>query len=319
MASIRKLEGGKYRAEVYRNGVRKSKVCPTRKEAKAWAAREEYKLDNAQEVNSRIPFGDILDRYGREVSSQKRGARPEIIRIERLRRDKLARVALGDLSVTDFADWRDRRLREVKPGSVRRELEQMSGVLKRARTEWGLMTHNPLEGLKWPAQSPPRDRLATPQEVEALRISAGEDLTKATARTFHAWLFACETAMRAGEIANLRAEHVSEKVAHLPMTKNGTARDVPLSTEARRLLEALPPANPLFGLSADQISALWRKLRDRAAVKDLTFHDSRHIAITALAQKVHVLDLARIVGHRDLRQLQTYYNTSAADLADKLG
>lgn len=318
MASISRMKNGKFRAQVYRDGVRKSKVFGTRKEAKAWAARQEYLLENAPEIKSRLPFGDLLDKYGREVSSQKRGARPEIIRIERIRRDKLAKVAVGDLSVKDFADWRDRRLREVKPGSVRRELEQMSAVLKKARTEWAVMSHNPLEGLVWPPQSPARDRLATPEEIEALRISAGDDLENATARAFHAWLFACETAMRAGEIAGLKRQDISGRVARLPMTKNGTARNVPLSTEARRLLDMLPKNDPVFGLTSDQISVLWLKLRKRAGVDDLTFHDSRAMAITQLAKKLDVLDLARMVGHRNIQQLMTYYRDSADEIAARL-
>ena len=259
MASIRKQKSGKYRAEVYRDGVRKSKVCATLKEAKLWAGKQEYALDHAPEVNSRIPFRDVMDRYAREVSNMKREARVEIIRIERIGRDKIGRVALGDLNVSDFATWRDMRLGEVKPASVRRELEQLSGILRRARTEWGLMTHNPLEGLKWPADSPPRDRLATSEEIAALQISAGADLTTATARAFHAWLFAIETAMRAGEIAGLRIEHIRGRVAHLPMTKNGTPRDVPLSSEALRLLDLLPASSKVFNLTSDQISNLFRK------------------------------------------------------------
>lgn len=320
MASIQKTETGKYRAQVYKSGVRKSKVLDSRKAAKAWAARQEYELENAEEINSRMSFGDLLDKYGREVSAKKRGARPEIIRIERLRRDKLAKVAIGDLSTADFADWRDRRLHEVKSGSVRRELEQMSAVLTRARKEWGLMSHSPLEGLLWPKDAPPRDRRPTTDEIKALRISAGEDLTNATARAFHAWLFGIETAMRAGEIAGLRREHVDTKrrVAHLSMTKNGTTRDVPLSREAIRLIEALPPSDPMFGLTSDQISVLFVKIRNRAGVKDLRFHDSRHEGITRLARKLNVLELAKMVGHRDIRQLQTYYNATAEELAERL-
>jgi integrase len=35
-------------------------------------------------------------------------------------------------------------------------------------------------------------------------------------------------------------------------------------------------------------------------IDDLTFHDTRHEAITRLAKKLQELDLARMVGHRDL-------------------
>jgi integrase len=56
----------------------------------------------------------------------------------------------------------------------------------------------------------------------------------------------------------------------------------------------------------------------KAAIDDLHFHDFRHEAITRLSKRLHVLALARAVGHRDLRMLQVYYNESASDLAEKL-
>lgn len=61
---------------------------------------------------------------------------------------------------------------------------------------------------------------------------AGEDLNKATARAFHAFLFAGECAMRAGEIVGLSWERtdLEQRVAHLPMAKNGTVLDVPLNS-----------------------------------------------------------------------------------------
>ena len=126
--------------------------------------------------------------------------------------------------------------------------------------------------------------------------------------------------MRSGEIVGLTWERVDleRRVAHLPLTKNGTARDVPLSQEAVRLLEALPRLTPAFGLTDAQRDILWRKLRARAKVDGLTFHDARHQAITNLAKKLDVLPLARMVGHRDIRQLMTYYNETAEDLAKRL-
>jgi integrase len=65
--------------------------------------------------------------------------------------------------------------------------------------------------------------------------------------------------------------------------------------------------------------ALFRKCRDRAGIVGLHFHDSRHEAITRLAQRLDVLDLARMVGHRDLKMLQAYYNATAEEIAARLG
>ena len=51
----------------------------------------------------------------------------------------------------------------------------------------------------------------------------------------------------------------------------------------------------------------------------LHFHDTRHEAITRLAKRLDVLELARVVGHRDPRSLMIYYNETAEQLAKKLG
>lgn len=77
------------------------------------------------------------------------------------------------------------------------------------------------------------------------------------------------------------------------------------------------PDNP-SRLSTASLDALFRKARDKAGVEDLTFHDARHEAITRLAKVFDVLELARIVWHRDLRMLLVYYNPSAEDLSGKL-
>lgn len=61
-----------------------------------------------------------------------------------------------------------------------------------------------------------------------------------------------------------------------------------------------------------------RQARDRAGLADLHFHDSRATAITRLAKRLDVLELARMVGHRDLRMLQVYYRETAEELAAKL-
>lgn len=319
MASIRK-HGKRWRAEIQKQGIRRSRVFPTRQEAKDWAARAEYEIQNADVLATKAPFGDLLDRYAREVSPGKKGARWEIIRLERLQRDPLAKVQLAELKPSHFADWRDRRLKEVQASSVLREMQLMSGVINRAVKEWGALSSNPLASIQKPRKAQARDRLPTTEEIDRMRFTAGDDLSKATARAFHAFLFALETAMRAGEICGLRWEHidVETRVARLTHTKNGHPRDVPLSSEAVLLLKALPPDDPVFGLQPRQLDVLFRKVRDRAKVDGLTFHDSRHAAITRLSRKLDVLALARMVGHRDLRMLQTYYNETAADLAKRL-
>lgn len=319
LASIIKTKSG-YRVHVARKGVRKSKLFATRQDAKDWGARKEYEILNGEKIAAKLRLGDLFDRYAREVSTTKRGERWEVVRLNKLGRDIISQVRLEDLAASNFADWRDRRLKEVAPASVIREMQLMSSVLNVARREWGLIGANPLSDVRKPKKPQPRDRLPTSDEIERIQYCAGGDLTKATARSFHAFRFAMVTAMRAGEICGLEWDLVDLErcVARLTHTKNGRVREVPLSSEAVRLLRELPRLDPVFGLHSRQLDVLFRKVRDRAGVEGLTFHDSRHAAITALSKKLGVLELARMVGHTDLKMLMIYYNESAESLARRL-
>ena len=135
-----------------------------------------------------------------------------------------------------------------------------------------------------------------------------------------AFLFAIETACRGGEIVRLQWADVSERSVHLPKTKNGDKRDVPLSLRAREILALLPVDDrPVFGITDAQKDALFRAGVTRSAIANLHFHDSRAQAIFALSKKLDILELSVAVGHRNLSSLRLYYQTTADELAAKLG
>jgi integrase len=322
LASVTKTDGGRWKAYVARKGVRKSQTFDTKRAAADWAAHEEHLILNKETVQGNMRLSAVFERYGREVSVNNRGHRWEALRLAKMGREKIGSVLMRDLSSTDVASWRDRRLQDVAPASVAREMGLMSSVLNVARKEWGLIRHNPVEDVRTPRKPPPRTRTVTQPELEALQLSAGDDLGNTTARAFHAFLFACETAMRAGEIIGLTWDriYIDRRFLHLPMTKNGHPRDVPLSSEAVRLLLALPSeVDPVFGLNSASLDALWRKLRARAAVDGLRFHDSRRVGTVRLSKKLQPLELAKVTGHRDLNMLlNTYYKADVSDIASKL-
>lgn len=181
--------------------------------------------------------------------------------------------------------------------------------------------------MRRPKEAPARDRLYSDDEIERVCLALGFDLASneqvetISQKVAVAFLFAIETAMRAGEICGLMQKDIVGRVATLNKTKNGTKRNVPLSIRAVELLELLPlqeADRTVFGLTAATVDALFRRAKLRAMIDDATFHDSRHLAITRLAKKLNVLDLARMVGHRDLRQLQVYYNETAEAMAERL-
>jgi integrase len=147
--------------------------------------------------------------------------------------------------------------------------------------------------------------------LRALGYRRDQAPDRKSARVGAAFLFAIETAMRAGEICALTWDNVFEKHMHLPVTKNGYSRDVPLTVEASRIIEQLKPVTEteptVFAVSARSVDALFRKAKKRALIEDLHFHDSRREALTGLAEIFDVMELARISGHRDLRIVQNVY------------
>lgn len=320
MASYRKRGSG-WRAELYRDGVRESATFPTKAQAVAWATQREAEL-----IGERMPdhsVGEALARYGREVAPTHRGERWELARLGLLGRDPLARVRLPSLRAAHVAEWRDRRLLTVSGASVRREFNLLQSVFGVARREWGWLTTDPLADVKRPPNPASRKRRIDQSEIDRVVMALGYDDGAAetiSQRVALAFLFALETAMRSGEILGLQWADVGPKTVTLPVTKNGDLRRVPLSPRAREILTLLPSDGvTVFGLDAGQRDALFRKARDRAKIPNLHFHDSRAEAIWRLSKKFDVMELARVIGHRDLKSLLLYYDASADELADRLG
>lgn len=183
-----------------------------------------------------------------------------------------------------------------------------------------------MRDVRKPKEPPPRTRRISDDEIERLCYALGyeHDAPPKTisARVGMSMLFAIETAMRIGEITGLDWKHVhlDDRYVHIPKTKNGHPRDVPLSTEAIRLLDQLPSKKGvIFELTTRQADALFRKAKTNALVENLHFHDTRREALSRLAKKYGVMDLAKVSGHRDLRILQSvYYAPTISDLVAKL-
>ena len=321
MANIKKTASGKWRFQVTVNYKATSKVFATKAEGYLW---EDLLLTGKGKVPV-MTFGELLNKYCDDVSSKKKGERWERIRIAKFQADKLSKVNIADLTKPLFADWRDRRLKEVSALSVLREWALLSHCLHIAVNEWEYLTENPMKGLKKPTGEPPRDRLITQDEIDrlcfALNYSNQLILTTITSRVGAAFMFAIETAMRAQEICNLTWLDVVGSVARINDSKTQAGiRSVPLSSRALAIIEQCKGLDEtlVFNIKTSQLDSLFRKAKNLALVDDLHFHDSRHEAITRLAEKLDVLELARSIGHKDLKMLMIYYNKSASDIAMKL-
>jgi len=316
MASVQR-HGKAWRVQLFVDGRRVSKVLPTRQQAAAWALQAEAEL--AGRALPAVTLADALERYARDVSPSHRGARWESVRIVKLLRDPLAARRLSALSTAELSAWRDAQLARLSPSSVARELTLLRSVLEAARRDWHWIKVNPIREVRWPKAPPSRKRRIKAAEIEAVCAALGEQ--GASGRVRLAFLFALETAMRSGEIVGMRWDDVEiqARTVRLPRTKNGDAREVPLTRRAAEILCMQPAGTgPVFGVSGGVRDTLFRKAVRAAGVLDLHFHDTRAEAIWRLSKRLDVLQLARVIGHRDPRSLMIYYHESAADMAKRL-
>jgi len=327
MASIKKRGDG-YRVQIRRKGFpAESATFPVRAQAIEWA-----KLREAELVGSRhgiIPRRTVrqaLVKYRDDVSPKHRGARWERVRIDKLLRElDFVDRQIGQVAPHDLAEWRDAALKTLAPGSVRREYGILRAVFALAAREWGWLRESPFSRVSPPAEGEARKRRISDAEAGAIVAKLGykRGTKPATSSQFTAvaFLLALETMMRQGEVLSLTRGQINApaSILTLPKTKNGDARDVPLSPAALKLLRLLPKAGRLFPISAGTCDTLFRRARDAAGIEGLHFHDSRREATTRLAKKLDVLQLASAGGWRDVNMLhRVYYSPSASEAAKRL-
>lgn len=318
MGSIRQ-RNGKFQAQIRRQGVSPiSKTFSTKKSAMVWLRGLEARIDLG-EVNltmtKDLSLQELLERYSREITPNKKGKDPELRRLKRLMRDDLAAVRLGNLTSSMLATFRDRRVLDgIRAAQY--DLILIRHAIEIARKEWGMkLTGNPVDDIRIPNGVRRRER----------RLQEGEwqSLAKASlsCRNLHTWplvQFAVATGMRRGEILSLTWKDVNlqDQLLFLPDTKNGTSRLVPLTKEAISVLTQQDRyLESVFPLSDYAARHSWDRLVKRAGIKDLRFHDLRHEAISRFFEMgLSMPEVALISGHKDPRMLFRYTHLRATDI-----
>lgn len=272
---------------------------------------------------------DALELYRTKISILKKGYAQEKYRIESIGRSFLGEKTVREVTSVDIATFRDQRLEEINPhtkqplatSTVRLDMSLLSNFFDICRIEWGICDSNPVANVRKPKIPPGRDRRLTAREDRLILRYCHHHSNK---QLYSIVVLALETAMRQGEILNLRWEHINIKsrIAHLPETKNGSKRDVPLSVTARDALMRIgvQSTGKVFGYTAHGLKSTWRFMRQKLGIEDLHFHDLRHEAISRLFElgSLDMMEVAAISGHKSLAMLKRYTHLKAQRLVRKL-
>lgn len=280
-------------------------------------------------MQTEVLMSAALETYRGKVSLLKKGYEQERYRIEQISRSFLGALVVRQVTSVNIATYRDARLQElnsktgkpISPATVRLEMSLLSNFFDICRIEWGYCDDNPVLKVRKPKPPPGRDRRLTPREDrQILRYSA----LYSNRELFSIVVIALESAMRQSEILGLTWENINLKtrIVHLPATKNGSKRDVPLSFKAKEALLRLgvKTEGKVFGYTKEGIKTTWRVMMQRLGIVNLHFHDMRHEACSRLFElgTLDVMEIAAITGHKSLAMLKRYTHLRAQRLVRKL-
>lgn len=253
MATFRK-RGESWQAQIRLKGhLPLSRSFRSKSEAEQWVRQTEAAIDRAESLSPRNvlrqpSLDSLLERYVRTVTPSKKGKASEVYRIRILRRHSIANRSLDELTSAAVASYRDERLGAVSTSSVCRELAVLQHCLHVAIVDWGIpLQTNPVTAIKKPRPTPPRQRRIGLNELEALKEALGKCRNPLVAKIVH---FAIHTGMRRSEILSFRWSDLDifKRTVHLPDSKNGHPRTVPLTPVAltclRRAHSGRQAANP---------------------------------------------------------------------------
>lgn len=242
MATIRK-RNGKFQVQIRRQrGESFSKTFLRRQDAIIWGREMEVAADRSllefdPRALEKITLRELVERYRDEISPTKRSCEVETIILNAFLREPICNKPLRQISNADFAAYRDRELKRVKPATLNRRFSILGHLFEVARVEWDIqIVSNPVASIRKPQNSPHRDRRLKTGEFERL-MDASEQCRNPYIKPII--VIAVETAMRRGEILAITFKDMDIDRArlHIPISKNGRSRVIPLSPIAMRVLE----------------------------------------------------------------------------------
>jgi integrase len=341
MATITKTPSGTWKAIIRKAGwPTTSKTFRTKRDAEDWSRRTEDEMVRGVYIqrsqSERFILDDALDRYLKEVSITKSEftQRGETSKAKQLKA-KLGKYSLAAITPDLVADYRDRRLEEGKAANtVRLELALLGHLFSVAIQEWRVgLAYNPVTNIRKPSPGQGRDRrLAASEENKLLEVVSNHSNPQL------GWIvrIALATGMRSSEIVTLRCHQVDlqRRVIRLTNTKNGSARNVPMSQEATKqfVLALENPTRPsdcdlvFFGEPGkDKIrrpyafNKIFGQLKKDIGLADIHFHDLRHEAVSRLVEAgLSDQKVSAISGHKSMQMLKRYTHLRAEDMVSEL-
>jgi integrase len=216
---------------------------------------------------------------------------------------------LAEITTEMISDYRDERLKTVKPATVHQELSLMRRMFNVARREWKWTKDNPVADLSFAVGN---------RNARERWLSADEEKLLLEKATNPCWLrsllvVALHTGMRKGEILNLTWKDVDfvRRLIRVMKSKNGEKRSIPMSQTLLMTLKGsgkiVEISGRVFPIADRSLREAFSKTLEKAGIEDFHFHDLRHTFATRLIQNgVDLYKVKELLGHKTIVMAMRY-------------
>jgi integrase len=226
-------------------------------------------------------------------------------------KDKL----LSKIRFQDIEDYKTARLkdqthrkRNVQPATINRELICLQGLFTIAKKKGKFDGENPVKGIKSLEERKLEMRILDKDEIPRL-IEASSGYLRFMI------ILALNTAMRKGEILNLRWKNIDfdEGYIYIDQTKSNVPRKVPMNSIVKAALSGIKKEGEFVfrrTKTETHFRDMFRSFKSacrKAGRPDLRFHDLRHTAATLMVTRgVDLVTVKEILGHASIQMTMRY-------------
>jgi integrase len=261
-----------------------------------------------------VPFSKLAERYREYGAATKRAWNEEKHVFESFA-VLFGDTALSQITTWQIEKWKADRHKEVKPGTVNRQLTVIKHAFKMA-VQWGMTAHNPASAVKRFPVNDQRTRFLTVEEIQALLKACEQQITSP-------WLLplvtlALNTGLRQGELLHLEWNSVDLDRGLITVIQRKTLRlkTVALNDQARAALKWLqenrygdflfmwPWGDPIGKVT---VYDAFKKACGVAKITDFRFHDLRHTFASYLVMAgVDLVTIKELMGHVGINMTLRY-------------
>lgn len=315
--------------------VSKSKTFDSKVEALLWAEtfELEVKLGESKHHLTKESFADLARVYRKEVTPMKKGGYNEQHIINRLLTEPWANIRISQLTSGHLAEFRDQRLKKVRPSTFKREWGIIRAIAKFAPSQGIDINITIFETLKLPkVYERVVERITPAQEEKLLEVArlAGNRVRYLP----HFINLALATAMRRGELCSLEWDEVDMENRRIHIraskAKSGKPRTIPMTDRAFQALSELlsirkfdrktkGPHPCVIPATGNAVRLAFGRIRKLAGLDHIRIHDFRHEAISRFHEAgLTLVEIQSISGHAELEMLARYSHASTDNLLPKI-